>query len=113
MHLHLFSDLHIRDVSHALRTVELPDCDVIIAAGDIGVGVEGAEFLKGLNRPVVYVAGNHELYAHPEQPQCAQSRYQALTQACEGSLFPPESQRCTKWRALHRCNLMGGLRPRP
>lgn len=38
------------------------ECDVIVAAGDVGVGTQGVEWLKTLNKPVVYVAGNHEYW---------------------------------------------------
>jgi Icc-related predicted phosphoesterase len=36
--------------------------DVIIAAGDIGIHKQGIEWLKSFDRPVIYVAGNHEFY---------------------------------------------------
>ena len=34
----------------------------MVAAGDIGVGLEGGEWLAALNKPTIYVAGNHEYY---------------------------------------------------
>jgi Icc-related predicted phosphoesterase len=40
------------------------DADIIVAAGDIGIGVQGVDWLKTLNKPVIYVAGNHEFYTH-------------------------------------------------
>ena len=38
------------------------DADVIIAAGDIGVGLQGINWLRELDKPTIYVAGNHEYY---------------------------------------------------
>ncbi|MDO9163469.1 MAG: metallophosphoesterase [Methylococcaceae bacterium] len=61
MRINYFSDIH-------LEFGELPapdnDADIIIAAGDIGVSSQGIEWLKSLNKPVIYVAGNHEFYKH-------------------------------------------------
>jgi len=54
-----FSDLH-------LEFGELPcvstDADVIIAAGDIGVGLDGINWLTQFDQPVIYVLGNHEYW---------------------------------------------------
>lgn len=38
------------------------DADLIVAAGDIGVQLQGLQWLRQANIPVVYVAGNHEFY---------------------------------------------------
>jgi predicted phosphodiesterase len=63
MKLHVLSDLHTE-----FEGFDLPetDADVVILAGDTGVGLAG---VKGavdascrLRKPVVYVAGNHEFY---------------------------------------------------
>lgn len=58
MKIHVLSDLHLEtgpyEIPHHMQ------CDVIVAAGDIGVGTEGIEWLKTLGKPVVYVLGNHE-----------------------------------------------------
>ncbi len=42
------------------------DADVVVLAGDIGVGVEGLHWAEARfpDRPVIYVPGNHELYHH-------------------------------------------------
>ena len=40
------------------------DADIIVAAGDIGIYNQGIDWLKSLNKPVIYVAGNHEFYGH-------------------------------------------------
>jgi Icc-related predicted phosphoesterase len=54
-----FSDLHLEFGNFQPPAT---DADVIIAAGDIGVGLQGVEWLQRYDRPVVYVAGNHEYY---------------------------------------------------
>ena len=52
MKIQYFSDLHLE-----FGTFQSPatDADVIIAAGDIGVGLQGVEWLQRYDRPVVYV----------------------------------------------------------
>lgn len=63
MKIQLFSDLHIEfeemdiDCSHA---------DVVIFAGDIGIGTKGIAWIKkqGITCPIIYVLGNHEYYRH-------------------------------------------------
>ena len=61
MKIQYFSDIH-------LEFGELPppsvNADVIVAAGDIGIGLQGLEWLADLDVPVIYVAGNHEFYEH-------------------------------------------------
>lgn len=54
-----FSDIHLE-----FGPLDLPhtDADVIVAAGDIGVGLEGLDWLRTAGKPVVYIAGNHEYY---------------------------------------------------
>ncbi len=60
MRIQFFSDIHLE-----FGTFKLPetDADVIVAAGDVGVGLQGIEWLVELGKPVIYVAGNHEFYA--------------------------------------------------
>lgn len=38
------------------------DADIIVAAGDIGLQTQGLRWLCQADKPVVYVAGNHEFY---------------------------------------------------
>ena len=59
MNIQIISDVHLE-----FGSFDLPDeeCDVLIAAGDIGVGLEGLEWLQTLDIPVIYVAGNHEYW---------------------------------------------------
>ncbi len=44
--------------------MDLPksEADVIIAAGDIGIYKQGLKWLTGAQKPVIYIAGNHEFY---------------------------------------------------
>jgi predicted phosphodiesterase len=63
MKLHILNDLHIE-----FGDFEPPatDADVVVLAGDIGVGVEGLRWASERfpARPVIYVPGNHEFYHH-------------------------------------------------
>jgi len=61
MKIQIISDIHLEFGEFALPD---RDCDVLIAAGDIGVGTEGLEWLQTLNIPVIYVAGNHEFWGY-------------------------------------------------
>jgi Icc-related predicted phosphoesterase len=63
MKLHALSDLHIE---YADFTIPQTDADVIILAGDIGVGLGGLDWVKTqtMDKPVLYVPGNHEYYQH-------------------------------------------------
>lgn len=59
MRINYFSDVHLE-----FGPQEAPDndADIIVAAGDIGIFKQGIDWLKQLNKPVIYVAGNHEFY---------------------------------------------------
>jgi predicted phosphohydrolase len=61
--LHLLSDLHLEHGPFVARRV---DADAVILAGDIGAGTRGVEWARSWSddRPVLYVAGNHEFYGH-------------------------------------------------
>lgn len=63
MKLHLLSDLHLE---HAPYNPQLTDADVVVLAGDIGVGTAGVTWASESfpGRHVVYVPGNHEAYGH-------------------------------------------------
>ena len=63
MKLHILSDLHTEFADFDLPET---DADVIVLAGDIGVGTGGLEWLsrQQRGRPIVYVPGNHEFYRH-------------------------------------------------
>lgn len=61
--LHILSDLHLETGARQLDGYALPDCDIVIAAGDIHADVKQAvAWLAALGKPVVYVLGNHELW---------------------------------------------------
>lgn len=61
MKLHILSDLHVEFADFSIPET---DADVIVLAGDIGVGSGGLGWLRDQNvtKPVVYVPGNHEYY---------------------------------------------------
>lgn len=61
MKLHILSDLHTEYADFDPPTT---DADVIILAGDIGVGKDGVDWAARsfTDIPVIYVPGNHEYY---------------------------------------------------
>jgi predicted phosphodiesterase len=63
MKLHILSDLHTE-----FADFEPPetDADIVILAGDIGVGLGGLSWVARhlSDRPIIYVPGNHEFYGH-------------------------------------------------
>ncbi|MGZ8184220.1 MAG: metallophosphoesterase [Methylobacter sp.] len=86
MRINYFSDIHLEFAS--LKAPD-NDADIIVAAGDIGVGTQGVDWLKALNKPVIYVAGNHEFYSQEYQQtlqlirnQCAGSNVYFLENDC-------------------------------
>ena len=66
MRLRVLSDLHIRDHGppRLPRQAAGPPADVILIAGDVHRGPEAIRWMRSAfpERPVVYVAGNHESY---------------------------------------------------
>lgn len=78
MRLLIFSDIHTEfwKEEYAHRTgkpssfPDKPDpdsYDIVIAAGDIGLGLKGFDWLEKMfpsDKPVLYVPGNHEYYKH-------------------------------------------------
>jgi Icc-related predicted phosphoesterase len=63
MKLHILSDLH---TEFADFDPPKTDADIVVLAGDIGVGTGGIEWAARQfpDAPVVYVPGNHEFYGH-------------------------------------------------
>lgn len=59
MKINYFSDIHLE-----FGWLESPDtnADIVVAAGDIGVGTEAVSWLARCDAPVIYIAGNHEFY---------------------------------------------------
>lgn len=69
MRIWIFSDLHIEQCHWDLPN-PTPDFDLLIAAGDIHDPLsDGVRWLaeRANGRPVVYVPGNHEWYAHRQR----------------------------------------------
>jgi predicted phosphodiesterase len=66
MKVQFASDIHLESRRGFL--IELTDSDIIVLAGDIGVGMKGIEFAARQtqinNKPVIYIAGNHEYYRY-------------------------------------------------
>jgi len=63
MKLHILNDLHIEFEDF---TPPETDADIVILAGDIGVGIGGLQWAEAQfpDRPVIYVPGNHEFNHH-------------------------------------------------
>lgn len=59
MKIQLLSDLHHEFSKHRYQPT---DADVIVLAGDIDLGTAGIQWARTLDKPVIYVAGNHEFY---------------------------------------------------
>lgn len=70
MKFYILSDLHTefgREMDdNIVRSEIVEQCDVVVLAGDIGVGRETFRYinyvLAGCGKPVVFVYGNHEFY---------------------------------------------------
>lgn len=61
MLLHVLSDVH---TEFGTVSVPVPPADVVILAGDTGVGLKGLSWAQEhfCGRTVIYIAGNHEYY---------------------------------------------------
>ena len=59
MRIQFFSDIHLE-----FGSCDFPvtNADIVVAAGDIGVGTDAVDWLAQAPCPVIYVAGNHEYY---------------------------------------------------
>lgn len=66
MKIQLCSDLHL-EMRREFK-LESTDSNVIVLAGDIALGISGIEFAieqnKTHEKPIIYVAGNHEFYGY-------------------------------------------------
>src|SRR5882672_7457991 len=78
MKIQLFSDVHLETGPFQPPHT---NADLIVAAGDISEGLAGVEWLRTLDKPVIYVGGNHEAYGQPDILE----NYQKLKQASEGT----------------------------
>ena len=58
--------MHLEFVKHCAPLIESVGEDVVVLAGDIGVGTAGIEWARIAfsRREVIYVLGNHEFYDH-------------------------------------------------
>ncbi len=63
MKLHVLSDLHVEFEDFSPSETR---ADIVVLAGDIGVGTGGIEWAAQQfpDMPVIYVPGNHEYYGH-------------------------------------------------
>lgn len=61
MRAQILSDIHLE---FGLRDIDFSDCDLLILAGDIHLGLKGYDWIfeKVKDIPVIYVLGNHEFY---------------------------------------------------
>jgi Icc-related predicted phosphoesterase len=106
MNIQIISDIHLE-----FGGFDLPDsdCDVLIAAGDIGVGIEGIEWLKSLDLPVIYVAGNHEYWGF--EMNALQTGLSAMSKGSEVRYLEQDIAiidgvrflGCTLWTDFNKC----------
>lgn len=65
MKIHILSDLHTEFSKYQIQVL---DADVVILAGDIGMGTQGFQYAKSLlletSSKILYITGNHEFYGH-------------------------------------------------
>lgn len=82
MKLHILSDLHVEFVPHPAHPQAAQAADVVVLAGDIHTGTEGIKWARKSfpDKPVVYVAGNHEFYGHHWDDLLDQLREEAHAQ---------------------------------
>jgi len=78
--IHLLSDVHLE---FAAFVPPINSADVVVLAGDIGVGTQGVEWAKSVfDVPVIYVAGNHEY----QDPRFSMREHKAcMLDACKDS----------------------------
>jgi hypothetical protein len=72
----VLSDLHMEFTNYQPAHLESIGEDLVVLAGDIGVGIKGIEWAKTAfaGRRVVYVLGNHEFYNHDWDDLLLQAR---------------------------------------
>lgn len=66
MRIRYMSDLHLEFTDYLPPSIPSIGEDVVVLAGDIGVGLEGVRWACAAfsGRPVIYVLGNHEYYGN-------------------------------------------------
>lgn len=80
MKIQILSDLHLECAT--FKPVQT-DADIVVLAGDVGVGVEGVLWAREtFDVPVVYVAGNHEYH---DAALTISEHMDAIKQVADGS----------------------------
>ncbi len=66
MKIRYLSDLHVEFTGYMPSWIPPIGEDMVVLAGDIGVGVKGIEWAQQAfrDRTVLYVLGNHEFYRY-------------------------------------------------
>jgi Icc-related predicted phosphoesterase len=79
MNIRCLSDLHLEFTGYEVDYLEPSGEDVVVLAGDIGVGCAGIDWARRAipDRPVVYVLGNHEFYKQDFNGLLSQARASA------------------------------------
>lgn len=79
MRIHLLSDLHCEFASFEPVPSAVSNCDVVVLAGDIDLGVRGISWARKTfpSKPIIYVSGNHEFYGHHWTKLLAELREEA------------------------------------
>ncbi|MDE2259357.1 MAG: metallophosphoesterase, partial [Betaproteobacteria bacterium] len=77
MKINILSDLHIEFFAYEPAAT---DVDVVILAGDIGVGLSGIRWASHAfpGKEIIYVLGNHEYYRQERQSLLRQAKSDAL-----------------------------------
>jgi predicted phosphodiesterase len=62
----VLSDLRVEFAPFEPDAAAVAAADVVVLAGDIHKGVRGIEWARAAfaDKPIIYVAGNHEFYSH-------------------------------------------------
>lgn len=83
MKIQYASDLHYEMIADPtfIGLTPAPDADVLVLAGDIGIGAAGIARFKDWPVPVVYVHGNHELYRCQDMGRAIAALREASTAA--------------------------------
>ena len=76
MKIQLLSDVHLEFAPLEMREV---DADVVVLAGDIGVGKTALDWVRQsfADKPVIYVLGNHEYYGKAYPKLLTQLRHES------------------------------------
>lgn len=104
MLINYFSDVHLE---FGEQNPPETDADIVIAAGDIGIFNQGVAWLKAIDKPVIYIAGNHEFYGYEYHQVLAMLRRECAgtqIQFLEKDQFIFQGVRflgCTLWADLY------------